>query len=87
MEEACRPDLVDDVFDFMISLGTPSNATASNEYADVIWQTVKDILVLVEDMPLHEVCIHYQEYNIVFESSFMGNCDYNITYVAMSIYA
>ena len=63
MKEACRPDLVD-IFDFMISLGTPSNVTAGNEYADLIWQTVRDILVVGEDMPLHEVCIHvhYQEY-------------------------
>lgn len=45
--------------DFLISHDTPSDSKPSNEDADVIRQTMRDILVLVENMPLHEVCNSY----------------------------
>lgn len=59
LNEACRPDLIDPVLDFLTILGTLSITTTNS---DVIQQTVRDILVEVKGMPKHEVCMYGADY-------------------------
>ena len=62
LEEAGRHDLVDAVLDFLQTLRpAPTDGCAmhsNGENAEVIDQTLTDVLLHVKDMPLHEVCTY-----------------------------